>query len=224
MKKNILYGFIFDMDGTLVDNMMTHHIAWQKKLSELGMDLTLEEVRQTIHGKNEEILARLFGEKYTSEERKKIAWEKEANYREVAKESLKPINGLQKFLIDTKKSKIPMGIGTAAPPENVAHGLKILGIEPYFKSVIDASQVSKGKPNPEVFLRVAHRINVTIQHCLVFEDSPVGVATALNAGCNAVVITTTHKPEEFTQFPNVKKFIRDYSEISLAEALSFIRK
>ncbi len=217
-------GFIFDMDGTLVDNMMIHHKAWQIKLNELGLTLSLEEVRQTIHGKNEEILLRLFGEKFSSEQRKQFADEKELAYREVSKQDLHAIKGLESFLNAAFAKEIPMGIGTAAPPENVQHGLEILQIQHYFKSVIDASQVEKGKPDPEVFLRVAHRIDVTISNCLVFEDSPVGVATALNAGCNVVVITTTHEPEEFAHFPNVKKFIKDYSEISLEEALSFIEK
>lgn len=218
------FGFIFDMDGTLVDNMMIHHKAWQIKLKEMGLDLTLEEVRQTIHGKNEEILARLFAEKYSPEERKMHADDKEARYREVSKEELKPIDGLIPFLENVLNNKISMGIGTAAPPENVEYGLNLLNLTPFFKSVVDASQVEKGKPDPEVFLRVAHRMNVTIDKCLVFEDSPVGVATALNAGCNAVVITTTHEAAEFAHFPNVKKFINNYSEISLEEALSFIGK
>lgn len=218
------FGFIFDMDGTLVDNMMTHHNAWQIKLKEMGLDLTLEEVRQFIHGKNEEILKRLFAEKYTPEERKRHADDKEARYREVSKEELKPIEGLHSFLEKAKNNNISMGIGTAAPPENVEHGLGLLNLRTFFESVVDASQVEKGKPDPEVFLRVAHRINVTIDRCLVFEDSPVGVATALNAGCNVVVITTTHEPEEFAHFPNVKKFINNYSEISVEEALSFIGK
>lgn len=216
------FGFIFDMDGTLVDNMMIHHKAWQLKLKEMGLELSIDEVKQTIHGKNEEILERLFANKFSPEERKRQADEKEARYREVSKNELKPINGLLSFLKDAKNNKISMGIGTAAPPENVEYGLALLELTPFFSSVVDASQVEKGKPNPEVFLRVAHRINVTIDKCLVFEDSPVGVATALNAGCNAVVITTTHEPEEFAHFPNVKKFIKDYSEITLEEALSFI--
>jgi beta-phosphoglucomutase family hydrolase len=220
----MINGFIFDMDGTMVDNMMIHHKAWQIKLKELGLELSLEEVRQTIHGKNEEILARLFGEKYTPEQRKQFADEKEAAYREVSKQDLHAIKGLENFLKEAHFAKIPMGIGTAAPPENVAFGLEKLQLGNYFSSVVDASQVSKGKPDPEVFLRVAHRIHVTIEQCLVFEDSPVGVATALNAGCNVVVITSTHTPEEFAHFPNVKKFISDYSEISLQEALNFIGK
>jgi beta-phosphoglucomutase-like phosphatase (HAD superfamily) len=73
-------ALIFDMDGTMVDNMMVHHRAWQKKLAELGK-MTLEEVIATCHGKNDEILQRIFGEQYSFEERDKISFEKEAIYR-----------------------------------------------------------------------------------------------------------------------------------------------
>ena len=87
-------AFIFDMDGTMVDNMMVHHRAWQIKLAELGLEMELEAVRQTIHGKNEEILAKLFGDRFTPEEFKRISWEKENAYRRQFISSLKLIDGL----------------------------------------------------------------------------------------------------------------------------------
>ncbi len=76
-------GIIFDMDGTMVDNMMVHHRAWQRKLAQLGLDMTLEEVMESIHGVNTEILARLFGDRFTPEDCKRIAWEKEYEYRQI---------------------------------------------------------------------------------------------------------------------------------------------
>jgi HAD superfamily hydrolase (TIGR01509 family) len=215
-------GFIFDLDGTLIDNMMIHHHAWQRHLLSLGMELSLEEVRETIHGKNDEILLRLFGSKYSREERKKIAAEKELQYRIISSEGLSAINGLEKFLVETKNYGIPYGIGTAGPPENAKHGLESSGIDHFFDVVVDSSMVSRGKPDPEVFVQVAERVGLLVQNCLVFEDSPIGVATALNAGCKVIVVTTTHSPSEFASFPNIVKYIGDYSEISVAEALNFI--
>ena len=215
-------GFIFDLDGTLIDNMMIHHHAWQRQLSRLGMELNIEEVRQTIHGKNEEILQRLFGSKYTTEERRQIAREKEQLYRNLSQKQLKPINGFELFVQKIIALNVPKGIGTAGPPENAMHGLRESGLRDYFEVVIDSAQVSKGKPDPEVFHKVAEGIGLPVQRCLVFEDSPIGVATAANAGCKVVVVTTTHRPEEFEQFDNVVRFIRDYAEISVDEALGLI--
>ena len=78
-------GIIFDLDGTMVDNMMIHHRAWQQKLKELGMVLSLSEVMLKVHGVNEEILERLFGDKFTPEQRIVFSREKEAEYRNIFK-------------------------------------------------------------------------------------------------------------------------------------------
>lgn len=202
--------FIFDMDGTMVDNMMVHHRAWQRKLAALGLDMTLEEVRQSIHGINEEILERLFGSRFSPEERRRIAWEKEAEYRDIFLSELKLVPGLDAFLKSAHQAGIRMGIGTAAPRENVQFVLDHLHLQPLFGSVIDASQVTKGKPDPEVFLRVAAELGAEPADCIVFEDSPTGAEAARRAGMKAVIITTTHTADEFAHFEHVVRVISDF--------------
>ena len=212
-------AFIFDMDGTMVDNMMVHHRAWQRKLAALGLDLTLEEVRQSIHGINEEILERLFGDRFSPEERRRIAWEKEAEYRDIFLSELKLVPGLEAFLKSAQEAGIRMGIGTAAPHENVQFVLENLHLRPLFGSVIDASQVIKGKPDPEVFLRVAEELGADPADCVVFEDSPTGAEAARRAGMQAVIITTTHTAEEFAHFEHVVRVILDFEEVRVEEFL-----
>ena len=209
----MIQGFIFDMDGTMVDNMMVHHRAWQRKLASLGLELSLEEVRQSIHGINEEIIERLFGERFTPDERRQIAWEKEAAYRDIFLPELALVPGLEPFLRAADQRGIPMGIGTAAPRENVDFVLDTLQLRPLFRAVIDAKMVSRGKPDPEVFLRVAAQLDLAPEHCLVFEDSPTGAEAARRAGMAAVIVTTTHTPEEFAGFEHVVRIIGDFSEI-----------
>jgi beta-phosphoglucomutase len=212
-------AFIFDMDGTMVDNMMVHHRAWQRKLTALGLDLTLEEVRQSIHGINEEILERLFGDRFSPEERRRIAWEKEAEYRDIFLSELKLVPGLEAFLKSALQAGIRMGIGTAAPHENVQFVLENLHLRPLFGSVIDASQVIKGKPDPEVFLRVAEELGAEPADCVVFEDSPTGAEAARRAGMQAVIITTTHTAEEFAHFEHVVRVISDFEGVRVEEML-----
>ena len=89
---------IFDMDGTMVDNMMIHHKAWQRKLNEYGLNLSLEEVKESIHGVNHEILKRLFGNRFNDKERIRISSEKEAEYRNIFADSLHLVKGLPEFL------------------------------------------------------------------------------------------------------------------------------
>lgn len=208
-------GIIFDLDGTMVDNMMIHHQAWQRKLASLGMNMTIEEIMNQIHGINEEIVLKLFGDRFSQQQRRRISSEKEFEYRNIFRDQLKLVDGLDEFLLQVRDSGVPMAIGTAAPPENVDFVLDNLELRPFFKSVLHSGDVSKGKPDPEIFLTSAHNIGVPIEDCVVFEDSVVGAQTALNAGCTAVVVTTTHKESEFSHFPHILKFIQDYKGLQL---------
>ena len=208
-------ALIFDMDGTMVDNMMTHHRGWQKTLAVYGLDLTLEEVMATCHGKNMEIIGRLFPGKYNAEERERISFEKESWYRSIFLPDLKLIAGLAELLEIAQKNGIPMGIGTAAPKENVDFALDNLGIRHYFQAVIDGDDVKKGKPDPEVFFKVADKLGVPYADCLVFEDSPTGAKTALNAGMKAIILTTTHRAEEFAEIPSVLRCVADFTGVDV---------
>ncbi len=210
-------GIIFDMDGTMVDNMMVHHRAWQQKLSSLGLDLSLEEVRENIHGINTEILGRLFGNRFTPEERERISDEKEAEYRRIFRRELRLVDGLPGFLKELAGAGIPMAIGTAAPPENVDFVLDELGIRHYFIGVFHAGSVSRGKPDPEIFEKAAASMGLPARDCLIFEDSPTGAEAALRAGSPAIILTTTHSEEEFRQFPNIRRFITDFSAVTVGE-------
>ncbi len=216
----MIQGFIFDMDGTMVDNMMVHHRAWQRKLAALGLELSLEEVRQTIHGINEEIIERLFGERFSPEERRHIAGEKEAEYRKIILPELQLIDGLDEFLQAATAQNIPMGIGTAAPPENVNFVLDELQLRPLFRCVIDSKMVTKGKPDPEVFLSVAEQLGLNPENCLVFEDSPTGAEASRRAGMPAVILSTTHTPEEFARFDNILRIVSDFTDLRPADWVS----
>ncbi len=195
----------------MVDNMMVHHRAWQRKLASLGLEMSLEDVRQSIHGINEEIIERLFGERFSPDERRRIAGEKEAEYRNIIRPELQLLPGLDAFLKTAFQLGIPMGIGTAAPPENVHFVLDELQLRPLFRTVIDAKMVSRGKPDPEVFLRVAENLGLPPEQCLVFEDSPTGAEATRRAGMPAVILSTTHTPDEFSGFDNILCIAPDFT-------------
>lgn len=205
-------GYIFDLDGTMVDNMVVHHKAWQKLLSEQGKDFTMEEVRRNIHGINEEIIKRIFGNKYSSEEIKRIGAEKEAQYRELFKPELKLIPGLDNFLKLSWDKGISLGVATAAPVENLDFVLDNLNLRMIFKAALHAGDVRRGKPDPEVYLKTAKLMELQPKECLVFEDSPTGAMSAINAGMKVIVITTTHDSHEFSDMP-VTGFIENYSDL-----------
>ncbi len=204
-------GVIFDLDGTMVDNMMVHHQAWQRKLKSLGLELTLDQVREQIHGVNEEILKRLFGDRFTEAERLHHAADKEAEYRKIYKPEL--ITGLPALLTTLRKNNVPMAIGSAAPRENVDFVLDGLNIRHYFEAILHAGDVKNGKPNPEIYIKAADRLGVPVERCLVLEDSPTGAEAAQSAGCGIVIVTSSHLEAEFQKFRNIRMFIRNYQEL-----------
>ncbi len=207
-------GIIFDMDGTMVDNMMIHHRAWQRKLKELGLDWSIEEVHQKVHGVNVEILERIFGDKYSPEERIQISQEKEIEYRRIYKPELKLIDGLPAVLDQIRDLKIPLAIGSAAPPDNVNFVLDHLDLRHYFDPILHSDSVTHGKPHPEIYEKICDQLSLTPRDCLVFEDTPTGAKAAANAGCEMIIVTTTHQEAEFSAIPGVRKFIRNYTDLN----------
>jgi beta-phosphoglucomutase len=210
---------IFDMDGTMVDNMMVHHKAWQEILEELGLALEMEEVRQQIHGINEEILKRLFGERFSDDERRDISWRKESQYRDIFLKDLRLIPGCLDFLEMLKTREIPMAIASAAPPENVDFVIDNLDIRGHFRTILHSKSVTKGKPDPEIYLKTCDALGQVPQNCLVFEDTPTGAKAASNAGCPIVVVTTTHTEDEFSDIAGIISFVKDFKELDINNIL-----
>lgn len=198
----------------MIDNMMVHHRAWQKKLGEYGLEMEMDEIMEKVHGINEEILERLFGDRFDLSERRRISREKEEAYREIYLPDLRLVNGLSEFLGKVTDTGLPMGIGTAAPPDNMNFILDNLGIRDLFKATLHARDVTKGKPDPEVYLKVADLMGVPVKECVVFEDTPTGALAAKHAGSKIVVVTTTHSKDEFADNQNVIRFISDFRELN----------
>jgi beta-phosphoglucomutase len=210
-------GFIFDMNGTMIDDMNYHTETWQKILNEdLGANMSWQEVKKHMYGKNEELLVRVFGaERFTIPEMEAWSLKKEKLYQYIFKPHLKLITGLDSFLNKASKNNIAIGIGTAAIPFNVDFVLDNLDIRSYFKSIITANDVQKSKPNPEVFTKCADELGLKYTECVVFEDSPKGVEAALHAGMKAVVLLTYHSKSEFEHLNNILLYVDDYSDEQL---------
>ena len=114
-----------------------------------------------------------------------------------------------------------MGVGSAAPPENVDFVMDNLGIRHYFQSIKHSKDVTKGKPDPEIYHTVAAEMGMETKDMLIFEDSPVGAESARRADSQLVVVLTTHKEEEFHHLPNVLSYVKDFKAMdakSLLEA------
>lgn len=204
-------GFLFDLNGTMVNDMPYHIAAWHKEISALGSKLSLEQMKHECYGKNDELLERVFPGRFTMEEKIKLGNDKEALYRVEFKPHLKLIDGLADFLATAANQNISMAIGSAAITENINFVIDNMNIRHFFDAIVSANNVVKSKPHPETFLKCAKLLALEPKDCLVFEDTPKGVECALNAGMKAVVILGEHTKEEFSKFHNVIFFANDYT-------------
>src|SRR6478736_1311137 len=209
-------AFIFDMNGTMINDMHYHEQAWYDVLvNQLKAPLTVDQVRHQIYGTAAEMFDRVFGAgKFSADEVQSITLRKERKYREEFLPHLKLIAGLDDFLSQAKNKRIPLAIGTAAPILNINFVLDNLNLRSFFPVVIGPDDVKKSKPDPEVFLKAASQLGVASEHCIVFEDAPKGIEAAARAGMKAIAITSYHTPQELAN-KNVLFFIEDYTDPKL---------
>lgn len=208
-------AFLFDLNGTMIDDMQYHIQVWFDVLTkDLGANLTWDEVVHQMYGKNTELFVRIFGpDRFTPEEMHHLSIEKEKKYQALYRPELKGLPGLELFLETAKQKGIKMGIGSAAILFNIAFAIDGLGIRHYFDSVIAAEHVKDSKPNPETYLKGAAELGVNPADCIVFEDAPKGVEAALNAGMKCVALTTMHEKEEFSSYPNIITYTKNYIDL-----------
>ena len=207
-------AFVFDMDGTIVDNMAFHTRSWISFFERRGLALDADEFfRATAGRQGGEIMRAYLGEHLTDEEVGQLNHEKESVYRELYGPHRKAVAGFDALVAQARAHGVKLAVGTAAPPANVAFTLDGLDLRRHFDAIVGAADVARGKPHPDVFLKAAELCGVAPEHCIVFEDAPLGVEAARRAGMRCVVLTTTLPASAFTGFDNVIAIVRDFSEL-----------
>lgn len=210
-------AFLFDLNGTIIDDMSFHVKAWHRIVNELGANLSLEQVKAECYGKNHDLLDRVFPGRFTTEEKDRMSFEKEKQYQYEFKPHLKLINGLDQFLEKAKQHHIKMAIGSAAIMFNIDFVLDGLNIRHYFDAIVSADDVVFSKPDPETFIKCADKLGVQYNDCIVFEDAPKGVEAAANAGMKCMVLTTMHTEDEFHEYNNIIAFADDFTSPAFSD-------
>jgi len=213
-------AIIFDLDGTLIDNNSYHIEAWKVFYKRLNREWSDEEYKTEFNGKiNRDIFNYIFQRELMPEEINAFTNEKEALYRQLYAPYISPIHGLIEVLNQMQSASIKMAIATSGLPENVRFMFDYVPIEKYFEKVVDATYITHGKPNPEIFLKAASFVKADPIHCIAFEDSVAGVRSAKSAGMKVVGLTTTHTKEDMQEADLI---IKDYTEINLASLLQLM--
>lgn len=179
-------GYIFDLDGTLIDTMPLHYRAWDKAMRAAGLPHPLdEELFYKLGGVPTRRVAELFGEHYGIKlDPDHVFHVKEALFTELQADArlIEPVVAFARKMHATH----PLAIASGGPRVIVNRSLEITGLAPLFRAVVTADDVKHGKPSPDMFLLAAELLGVPPQECLVFEDAEPGIKGALAAGMKVV--------------------------------------
>lgn len=202
------------MDGTLVDNMRFHGAAWRTMLLENGIEADANDFLVKTAGRtNREIIPNFFAD--ADEARLlELGLRKETLYRQLFLPERRAIAGAIEFLEAAKLLGVKMAVATAAPVANVEFILDGLDLRRFFNAITTAADVSHGKPNPEIFLKSAEKLNVELKNCLVFEDAVNGFEAAQRAGMKSIGIATINSIEIMLKLESVVEAHADFSGLS----------
>jgi beta-phosphoglucomutase family hydrolase len=205
-------AFLFDLNGTMIDDMQYHIHAWHRIFNSLGANISLDRMKAECYGKNHEVIERILPGRFTEEEKNEMSMAKEREYQKAFRPHLKLLPGLDEFLQKANEAGIMMAIGSAAIMFNVDFVLDNLHLRHYFQAIISADEVKRSKPDPETFLKCAEALKISPNDCIVFEDAPKGVESAHNAGMRSVVLTIIHEENEFLPQADIIGFLKDYHD------------
>ena len=184
-------GFIFDLDGVIVDTANYHFLAWQKIAKSLGLELTPELNEQLKGISREASLKKIIhwaGSKVSPEEFQTLAQRKNEDYLALISQmdSSEVLPGVHEFLTALKELGMPIALGSAS--KNAIPILEKTKLLPFFHVIVDGNNVSKAKPDPEVFKVAAEKMGIAYDDCAVFEDSEAGISAAKKAKMLAIGI------------------------------------
>lgn len=187
-------GYIFDLDGTLIDTMPLHYRAWDAAMRSAGLSVTLdEELFYSLGGVPTRRVAELIAKHYgLAIDVDRVFHEKESLFTELQADA-QLIAPTVAFAREAAKTH-PMAVASGGPRDIVRRSLELSGLLPLFKAVVSADDVVHGKPAPDMFLLAAKLLGVEPARCLVFEDAEPGIKAALAAGMQVVTVPSRVLP------------------------------
>jgi len=205
----LLPAVIFDLDGVIVDSAEAHFISWQRLARENGREMTRELFHETFGQPNWQILPRLFNRYLCKTEMERYSHRKEELYRDIIRHDVPVFPGVVELIRSLKADGHPLAIGTSAPPENVELVLESLNLTDCFAATVTSSEVTVGKPAPDVFLTAAQKLCLVPCNCVVIEDAIAGVRAAKSAGMVCIAVTNTHPAAALEEADLIVESLRD---------------
>jgi HAD superfamily hydrolase (TIGR01509 family) len=212
-------GVIFDIDGVLLDSYRMHYECWRSIAEKHSFTLSEKNFDSLFGRRGSEIVREIWGEDLPEEQVVLIHREKQALYRENLQRNFPENDGAIQLIDSLAAGGFVLGIGSSAPPENVEMSLNGLERANSFKAVVTGSDVSRGKPDPQVFLLAAQRMGVEPLDCAVIEDAPAGIVAALAGGMAAIALAGTAPTESLTMAHLVVTSLRQLTPKQISELI-----
>jgi beta-phosphoglucomutase len=209
-------AIIWDVDGTLVDTAEQHFRAWSELAAGIGQPFTRADFAATFGMRNPEIIRKLFDPGAGDARCAELGNRKEDLYRaSVREEGVQLLPGAARLLAAFADAGWPQAVGSSAPPGNVELLLGVTGTRHYFRQIVTGDDVTRGKPDPEVFLTAAAKLRAEPARCVVFEDAVAGVEAAKAGGMRCVAVTFVgHHPAEKLKAAGADLVVPSLEEVS----------
>lgn len=201
---------IFDMDGVLIDSYMAHFAGWSQMYEELGVPYSEQEFAADFGRTSRDILRRRFGDAFDDGRIRELDQRKESLFRDSLRANFTPMDGALQLIDSLAAAGFLLAVGSSAPPENIDLCLEMLGRRAVFGAVVTGLDVTRGKPDPQVFLTAAERLDVPPQSCAVIEDAVHGIEAANRAGMTSIALTGTANHD---QLSNAQLIVDNLSEL-----------
>lgn len=209
---------IFDMNGVIINDERFHQQSWRVLINRnpgVFKTPTEDEFKHDVFGRSERsTLTYLLGRDVTPEELEAFSKERV----EVVKALFSPLvlaDNLKPFLDQLQGENVPIGIATGSRPNYANHILDGLGLRPYIKTIVTADDIKNSKPDPEIYLQTAQKMDIEPENCVVFEDTISGIRAARAAGMYVIAIASTHRKDELTLADEI---IGTFGEVRLAKS------
>jgi len=191
------YAVIFDMDGVLVDTYHAHYRSWLTVAESEGLPFSEEDFARTFGRTSREIIAQCWGDgRLSDDEIATLDDKKEAAFRRIIEQDFPAMPGVYELLEGLHRAGFKLAVGSSGPPENVALVVEKLGGGTLFSATVTGRDVTRGKPDPHVFLIAAERLGVSPARCAVVEDAPAGVEAARASGMISIALVSTGRTQE----------------------------
>lgn len=207
----MLFGAIWDLDGTLVDTEMNHYAAWRALLQEHGRGLTHEQFRPTFGLRNDDILLHHLGFSGDASRITALGERKEELFRaSLERDGTQTLPGARELVEHLHALGARQAIASSAPPANIEVMLRLLGLGDPFSAIVSGEEVARGKPAPDIFLRAAERLELPTAQSVVLEDAPAGVAAGKAAGMRVIAVSAAFPPDSLGAADRV---VRSFAEV-----------